>query len=69
MEDTHVWVMNADGTGRREVGPPSTTAKGRREWTADGSAVLFTVQERGHVRLYRVPVTTNGGGSPEVDRQ
>jgi len=28
MEDTHVWVMKADGTGRRELGR-STTARGR----------------------------------------
>ena len=69
MEDTHVWVMNADGTGRREVGAAIDNRQGAPEWTADGSAVLFTVQERGNVRLYRVPVTTSGGGKPEVARQ
>ena len=62
MEDTHVWVMKADGTDRREVG----TIDNRQsppEWAADGTALLFTVQERGHVRLYRAPIA---GGKPEV---
>ena len=66
MEDTHVWVMNADGTGRRDVGAAIDNRQGVPQWTADGSAVMFTVQERGNVRLYRVPVTTSGGGKPEV---
>jgi dipeptidyl aminopeptidase/acylaminoacyl peptidase len=62
MEDTHVWVMNADGTNRREVGTIDNR-QGPPEWTADGSALLFTVQERGQVRLYRAPVS---GGTPEI---
>jgi dipeptidyl aminopeptidase/acylaminoacyl peptidase len=62
MEDTHVWVMNADGTNRREVGAIDNR-QGPPEWTSDGNALLFTVQERGQVRLYRAPVS---GGAPEV---
>jgi dipeptidyl aminopeptidase/acylaminoacyl peptidase len=62
MEDTHVWVMKADGTGRREVGTIDNR-QGPPEWTPDGTALLFTVQERGHTRLYRAPV---GGGKPEA---
>jgi dipeptidyl aminopeptidase/acylaminoacyl peptidase len=65
MEDTHVWVMNADGTGRRDVGAAIDNRQGVPQWTSDGAAVMFTVQERGNVRLYRVPVTP-GGGKPEV---
>jgi dipeptidyl aminopeptidase/acylaminoacyl peptidase len=61
MEDTHVWVMKADGTGRREVGTVDNR-QGAPEWTSDGSALLFTVQDRGHVRLYRAPIA---GGKPE----
>jgi dipeptidyl aminopeptidase/acylaminoacyl peptidase len=62
MEDTHVWVMNADGTGRREIGTIDNR-QGAPEWTADGSALLFTVQERGLVRLYRAAIA---GGKPEA---
>lgn len=53
MEDTHVWVMKADGSGRREVGAAIDNRQGVPQWTPDGAALLFTVQDRGQVRLYR----------------
>jgi len=62
MEDTHAWVVNADGTSRREVGTIDNR-QGPPEWTPDGRALLFTVQERGSVRLYRQPIA---GGKPEL---
>src|SRR5207244_4509581 len=55
MEDTHVWVIGADGTNRREVGTMDSR-QGVPEWTPDGRALLFTVQERGDVHLYRQPI-------------
>ena len=63
MEDTHVWVMNADGSGRRDLGGGVDNRQGVPQWSADGASLLFTVQARGNVRLYRVPV---GGGTPEI---
>ncbi len=51
MEDTHVCVMNADGTGRREL-PEIDNRQGSPAWSADG-AVYFSVQRRGNVLLYR----------------
>jgi dipeptidyl aminopeptidase/acylaminoacyl peptidase len=62
MEDTHVWVMNADGSNRREIGAAIDNRQGTPGWSADGSAVYFTVQERGSNHLVRLPV---GGGAPE----
>jgi dipeptidyl aminopeptidase/acylaminoacyl peptidase len=62
MEDTHAWVMNADGSNRREIGVIDNR-QGPPEWTSDGSSLLFMVQERGNVRLYRMPVDR---GAPEV---
>jgi len=62
MEDTHVWVMNADGSGRREIGAVIDNRQGAPAWAGDGSAVYFTVQERGNNRLVRLPVH---GGAPE----
>jgi dipeptidyl aminopeptidase/acylaminoacyl peptidase len=56
MEDTHVWVMNADGTGRRELGSGIDNRQGSPEWATDGRSVYFTVQERGNVRLTRLAV-------------
>ena len=64
MEDTHVWVMDADGRNRRELGGGIDNRQGAPAWSRDGKAVLFTVQERGNVRLYRLPV--NGGPAEPV---
>jgi len=63
MEDTHVWVMNADGTNRRDVGASVDNRQGVPQWTSDSGAVLFTVQDRGNVRLYRMPAN---GGKAEI---
>jgi dipeptidyl aminopeptidase/acylaminoacyl peptidase len=52
MEDTHVWVMNADGSGRRELATIDNR-QGPPQWAPDGKSLYFTVQERGSVHLYR----------------
>ena len=62
MEDTHVWVMNADGTNRREIGVAIDNRQISAEWAPDGAAVLTQVQERGSVHVFRLPVN---GGAPE----
>jgi dipeptidyl aminopeptidase/acylaminoacyl peptidase len=62
MEDTHVWVVNADGTNRHEVGT-TDNRQGAPQWSADGKAIYFTVQDRGSVLLYRQPLAT---GKPQV---
>src|SRR5262249_21672130 len=62
MEDTHVWVMNADGSNRREIGAVIDNRQGAPRWSADGNSLYFTVQERGNNRLVRLPIA---GGSPE----
>src|SRR5438270_2683755 len=62
MEDTHVWVMNADGSDRREIGAVLDKRQGAPRWAPDGSAVYFTIQERGSIHVVRLP---NLGGKPE----
>ncbi|HKV62090.1 MAG TPA: S9 family peptidase [Candidatus Acidoferrum sp.] len=62
MEDTHVWIMNADGSERREVGAVLDNRQGVPRWAADGSAVYFTIQGRGSNHLVRLPIS---GGRPE----
>ena len=62
MEDTHVWVMNADGSDRREIGAAIDNRQSAPHWAPDSSAVYFTVQERGSNHLVRLPI---GGGAPE----
>ncbi|MBI4473782.1 MAG: S9 family peptidase, partial [Acidobacteria bacterium] len=63
MEDTHVWVMNADGSNRREIGLAIDNRQSAPQWSADGSTLYFTVQERGVSRLYRLPLSL---GRPET---
>jgi dipeptidyl aminopeptidase/acylaminoacyl peptidase len=64
MEDTHVWVMNSDGSNRREIGSADAidNRQGAPQWAPDGSAVYFSVQERGSNHLMRLPIS---GGKPE----
>jgi dipeptidyl aminopeptidase/acylaminoacyl peptidase len=63
MEDTHIWLMQADGSNRRELTPTIDNRQGTPGWAPDGLGIYFTVQERGNVRLYRLPIS---GGQPEV---
>ncbi len=63
MEDTHIWLMDADGHGRRELGGLIDNRQGAPNWAPNGQSVYFTVQERGKVGLYRLPVN---GGQPQV---
>ncbi len=63
MEDTHVWVMGADGSNRREVGTLDNR-QGAPRWSADGASLFFTVQERGSSRVYRQALS--GGGAVVV---
>jgi dipeptidyl aminopeptidase/acylaminoacyl peptidase len=62
MEDTHVWLMNADGGNRREIGGVIDNRQGAPQWAPDGSAVYFAVQQRGSMHLVRLPIA---GGQPE----
>src|SRR6266403_5994361 len=62
MEDTHVWMMNADGSDRREIGAVLDNRQGAPRWAPDGSAVYFTLQERGSNHLVRLPIS---GGKAE----
>jgi dipeptidyl aminopeptidase/acylaminoacyl peptidase len=62
MEDTHVWLMNADGSNRREIGNVIDNRQNPPQWTPEGSAVYFTVQERGSYHLVRLPISR---GRPE----
>lgn len=63
MEDTHVWLIDADGGNQRELGGAIDNRQGLPQWTPDGLAVCYTVQERGSTRLYRQPVA---GGQPQA---
>ena len=57
-EDTHVWVMRADGSGKIEVGQGVDNRQGAPQWSPDGRQLYFTLQEHGNVRLASLPVPT-----------
>jgi len=63
MEDTHVWMMDREGGNRRELGSVIDNRQGSPTWSLDGRFLYFSVEERGHERLYRMPAS---GGAPEV---
>jgi dipeptidyl aminopeptidase/acylaminoacyl peptidase len=63
MEDTHVWLMNADGSDRRELGALVDNRQRAPRWARDGRSVYSVVQERGRATLYRLPVD---GGRPHA---
>ena len=58
MEDTHVWVMKADGSARRELGAVIDNRQGPPRWSADGAWVYFTV--RGTRRRAPLPPALSG---------
>jgi Tol biopolymer transport system component len=43
MEDTHVWLIDANGKNRRELGSIDNR-QGEPGWSSDGRSVYFTVQ-------------------------
>lgn len=58
MEHAHVWVVNADGSDRRDIGKAVDNSQGPPRWAPDGRSLYSAVGERGRSTLYRFPVTT-----------
>jgi dipeptidyl aminopeptidase/acylaminoacyl peptidase len=63
MEDTHVWVMNADGSDRRELGEKINNRQDSIAWSPDSKSVYTTVEERGNAQLYQIALA---GSPPEM---
>jgi dipeptidyl aminopeptidase/acylaminoacyl peptidase len=63
MEDTHVWLIDADGRNRRELGAAIDNRQYDATWSPDGKWVYFIVARRGNSILVRIPAT---GGKPET---
>jgi dipeptidyl aminopeptidase/acylaminoacyl peptidase len=65
MEDTHIWIMNADGSNRREIGKSVDNRQNHTMWSPDGKAVYCLVSERGASKLYGISI--DGSNSKIVD--
>lgn len=63
MEDTHVWLMNADGSNRHELAAMIDDRQGAPVWSPNSAAVFFTVQVRGSVYLEKL---STSGGQPQI---
>lgn len=62
-EDTHLYIMNADGSGAHLVPGQADDRYGMPQWSADGTSLYFTLQVRGQVLLEREAAA---GGAPQV---
>ncbi|MFI5311462.1 MAG: S9 family peptidase [Gemmatimonadales bacterium] len=56
MEDTHVWVADADGTHRRDIGAAIDDRQGAPRWAPDGKSLYSVVSAHGFSELYRFPL-------------
>ena len=63
MEDTHVWIINADGSGRREIGAAIDARQHNVQWSPDGRSLYFMAQQRGSLHLVHLQAD---GGRPEA---
>jgi dipeptidyl aminopeptidase/acylaminoacyl peptidase len=63
MEDTHVWLIDADGSNRRELGAGIDNRQFDAAWSPDGNWVYFIVEKRGNNLLARIPAS---GGKAET---
>ncbi|MFZ0640976.1 MAG: S9 family peptidase [Candidatus Acidiferrales bacterium] len=63
MEDTHVWIMDADGSSRRELASMVDDRQGAPVWSGDSQSLFFTVQDHGSNHLEKLAAR---GGEPEV---
>jgi dipeptidyl aminopeptidase/acylaminoacyl peptidase len=58
---TRLYVMNADGSGRRALTEAFDRAPASVTWTEDGGGLLFVSEDRGSQNLWYVPAR---GGAP-----
>ena len=63
MENAHVWVANADGSNKKEIGLVIDNSQGAPRFSPDGKWVYTVVTERGIAHLYRIPAA---GGKHEL---
>ena len=61
-EDTHVWTIDVASGASHEIGATIDNRQGAPQCSRDGRSLYATVQSKGSVGLYRLPV---GGGAAE----
>jgi len=57
MEDTHVWLIDADGRNRRELDAAVDNRQVDAGWSPDGKWIYFILERRGNTLLARLPAS------------
>jgi dipeptidyl aminopeptidase/acylaminoacyl peptidase len=71
-EDTHVWVVQADGSNRNEISAALDRRARSPRWSGDGKWIYFLANDRGVTRIQRIDVSrgsvsgTEGSGFPSL---
>ena len=63
MEDTHIWLIDADGRNRRELTGSVDDRQYDANWSPDGKWIYFLMARRGNTILTRIPAS---GGKAET---
>ncbi len=59
-EDTHVWVIDAAGSNRRELATQQDRRARSPRWSRDGRTVFFLAGNRGLIRIHSIGVSCSG---------
>jgi dipeptidyl aminopeptidase/acylaminoacyl peptidase len=60
VADAQVWLMESDGSHRREIGHAIDNREGEPQWSPEGDSVYFLTEKRGSIYLARLPVSASG---------
>ena len=55
-----IWIMNSDGTGRRQLTTPETRADVNPAITPDGKSIVFVSTRTGNSNIYRMAIDGTG---------
>jgi dipeptidyl aminopeptidase/acylaminoacyl peptidase len=69
MEDTHVWLVDADTTERKDLGATVDNRQGAPQWSPDGREVFFTIQRHGQSMLFKAAASSGRAAAalPSMD--
>ena len=66
VNSSDIWVMNADGSGKRDLTSADKTVDRQPTWSPDGTGIAFVREpaDRSDAELFRIPVI--GGAATQI---
>ena len=66
VNSSDIWVMNADGSGKRDLTSADRTVDRQPSWSPDGGSIAFVREpaDRSDAELFRIPVA--GGAASQI---